>query len=137
MTGSCITGLLHTLDMVERPFYIPRTPQSHLIRPVQPGTVPASKAGDLSPVFFPRLCARFLHAVQSVHPLQQEVLAKRDSYVSVAGQSPDRAAPASHLGRPVEGPARRGTHLAFAPVRIGNKPSAVPLRAAGTQEDEE
>jgi hypothetical protein len=136
MTGTCATGPLHTLDMIERPFYISRTSRPVVSnRPAQPGPVSPSKAGDLN-LAFSRALARVFSNVPTSHPLQQEVLAKRDLYESV-GQSPDRATPAFPYGRPAGNPARRGTHMAFAPVRIGQQTLGGPLRAAGTQEDEE
>jgi hypothetical protein len=80
MAGACTTGPLHTLDTIERPFYISRTSRPAVfIRPAPPGPVPPSKAGDLNLAFF-RAFARFSHVLTSDHPLQQEVLAKRDLY---------------------------------------------------------
>lgn len=135
MTGTCIAEPLHTLDMIERPFYIPRTPQSH-------SSVPHCR--DLSQRRRPAIPTLFLFAPVRAfsprsatdYPLQQEVLAKRDLYVAWQGSPP--------IGQPRSPSWAAGGRSNAARDALGVRARThrkqtldVPFRAVGTQEDEE
>jgi hypothetical protein len=80
MTGRCVTGLLHTLDMIERPIYIPRT-HAQSYSPVPPRRDHSQRRRPaISILSFPAPLRAFFPRSDSDHPLQQEVLAKRDLY---------------------------------------------------------
>jgi hypothetical protein len=134
MTGRCITGPLHTLDMIERPFYIPRT-HAQSYSPVPPRRDQSQRRRPaISILCFPAPLRAFFPRSDSNHPLQQEVLAKRDLYESVVG--PDREVPAPPLGsRPTT---QRGAGRIRRSRPYDRKQTlGGPPRAVGTQEDEE
>lgn len=80
MTGSCTAEPLHTLDMIERPFYIPRThAQSYSTVPHR-RDLSQRRRPAISTLCFPAPLRAFSQRSDSDHPLQQEVLAKRDLY---------------------------------------------------------
>lgn len=136
MAGTCITGALHTLDMIERSFYIPRThTQSHssvpLCRDLSQRRRPA-----ISDLFLSAPVRAFSPRSATDYPLQQEVLAKRDLYVAWQGSPPiGQPRPPSRVagGRPNAARDALGVR-----ARTHRKQTlGGPLRAAGTQEDEE
>jgi hypothetical protein len=79
MTGACTAGSLHTLDMIERPFYIQRTP-CRILTSRSAGTQSQRRRPAIPTLAFSRALRAFFPRSDSDHPLQQEVLAKRDLY---------------------------------------------------------
>jgi hypothetical protein len=78
MAGTCTARPLHTLDTVERPFYIPRThTQQH--SPLPPCRDPSHRRSPaIFTASFSAPVRAFFSRTASDHPLPQEVLAKRN-----------------------------------------------------------
>lgn len=77
MRGTCITAPLHTLDMIERPFYIPRTHAQSYSPTRFAGNRPSVEGRRSLPLMFSAPVRAFFPRSASDHPLQQEVLAKQ------------------------------------------------------------
>lgn len=129
-------GPLHTLDTVERPFYIPRTHAQQHSNTSAAGNrsqrrTPASPNGA-----FPRVIARFPRVSSTVHPFPQEVPAN-DPSARQCRAVPDRVRPRTPLlgGRLVH-PAAWDAFFAFVPQPSEPNLGGPPW-TAGTQEDEE
>jgi hypothetical protein len=127
-------GRLHTLDTVERPFYIPRThAQQHSPRPLA-GNRSQRRSPAISNGAFPRVRARFSRGFP-VSPFSREVPAKPDFCIRQG--SPRSDPPRFRPSRAAGGrPGGAGRVFAFVP-QTSEPNLGGPPWAAGTQEDEE
>lgn len=129
-------GLLHTLDMVERPFYIPRTQsRQHSPRPVAADRSQRRRPATPNAVF-PRVIARFSRESSTVHPFPQEVPANPSDRNARQG-SPRSGSPRFRPSWAAGGrPGGAGRVFAFVP-QTSEPNLGGPPWVAGTQEDEE
>ena len=135
MRDVCGAGLLHTLDTVEHPVYIPRHPRPAAFTTPRSGEpIPAPQSGDLERsiparprAFFGEFQPFTLSAGGAGEPILLH---------STAGQSPIGLTPLPPLLGDGRQARRRGPRFRVRAADIGTNLGGPPW-VAGTQEDEE